>query len=97
MSLRDEVKIALRVSSEVYDSEVDALVSAAMEDMKRVGIDPDVVEACEGLARVAIFAYCKANFGYDNGDASAFSETYRQTVIALMNSTANVAYRGTDV
>ncbi len=90
---RDEligtVKTVLRVSGGIYDAEVEMLVDAALEDLKRVGVDEETYTGSSALTRKAVCCYCKANFGYDNSDASFFDKAYRQTVIDLMNSKAN--------
>ena len=91
MALTDDVKVALRVSSNAYDAEVAALVAAALADMRRVGV-PDAAlseESPDPLARMAVLLFCKARFGYDNDEAPRFEESYRQTVADLANSPAS--------
>lgn len=88
MALTDDVKVALRVSSNAYDAEVAALVAAALADMRRVGV-PDAAlseKSPDPLARMAVLLFCKARFGYDNDEAPRFEESYRQTVADLANS-----------
>ena len=95
MALTDDVKVALRVSSNAYDAEVAALVAAALADMRRVGV-PDAAlseESPDPLARMAVLLFCKARFGYDNDEAPRFEKSYRQTVADLANSPA---YTGGD-
>lgn len=95
MALTDDVKVALRVSSNAYDAEVAALVAAALADMRRVGV-PDAAlseDSPDPLARMAVLLFCKARFGYDNDEAPRFEESYRQTVADLANSPA---YTGGD-
>ena len=89
MALLDEVKLSLRVTSNLYDAEVQGLIDAALADLHRLGINP--YQACNGsitdaLVKSAVILYCKARFGYDNSDASRFEDAYRQTVIDMMNS-----------
>lgn len=43
MALLDDVKVALRVSSDSMDVEVQALIDAAQRDMLRVGVPEDMV------------------------------------------------------
>lgn len=95
MSLRDDVKICLRTSSGKLDAEVDMVIAAAIADMKRVGIDESALseESMSPLAKMAVVLYAKANFGYDNDEATRFQESYRQTVVDLMNSSStNASY-----
>lgn len=93
MSLLEEVKIILRVSSEVYDPEVQMLIDAAIADMKRVGIEESLLdpESLEAQAKMAVACYCKAHFGFDNSEQEAFDSIYRQKVVDLLNSPANAA------
>lgn len=88
MALLDDIKLSLRVSSPTVDSEVDALIKAAIADMKRVGVDEELLSEKNPhpLVRMAITCYAKANFGFDNSDATRFYGIYRQTVCDLMNS-----------
>lgn len=89
MSLRDDIKVSLRVNSTVVDTEVDALISAALADMRRVGVSDEFLDTSNPhpLVRMAITCYAKAAFGYDNSEATRFQESYRQIVCDLMNST----------
>lgn len=98
MAILDDMKLMLRLSSDVYDIEVEALIAAAKADMLRVGIRPAVVESNESpLVKMAIGCYCKANFGYDNDEASRFDRSYRQLVTDLLHSTDNLSlYEGED-
>lgn len=93
--LLDEAKVALRVSSPATDSEIEALISAAIADMTRVGIDPKLLkqEAMEPQVKLAVITYCKANYGFDvaESERAHFSRTYQQLVIGLLSSEANLA------
>lgn len=89
--LLTEIKHVLRVTSTAFDGEVSLLADAAIADMMRAGVS----EACVGemgpLVKQAVCLYCKANFGFDNEDAARLQESYRQTVVDLLNSGANEA------
>ncbi len=91
--LKATVKTVLRVSADVYDAEIDMLIDSALCDLRRVGIREDEILAGNPLVRKAVCCYCKANFGYDNSDASFYDKAYRQTVVDLMNSKANECAR----
>lgn len=89
MALLDEVKVALRVTSPMYDNEVGMLISAAMADMSRVGV-PEVILTGDAdmdpLAKMAVVLYCKAHFGFDNPQAELFQDSYRHVVTDMLNS-----------
>lgn len=84
----DDVKVALRVKSDATDSEIRSLISAALSDMERVGVKSDCLNelTIDPIAKSAVILFCKARYGYDNSEASRFEESYRQTVIDLINS-----------
>lgn len=90
----DDVKLSLRLTTDAFDNEVEALIFAAKADMVRVGIDRSIVEDEEDinpLVRHAVMCYCKAHFGFDNEMAEFFDRSYRQIVCDLMNSEYNIA------
>lgn len=99
MSLVDDIKLSLRIVTDRFDPEIRALADAAMADMERVGVRPELLELDDegnllrrnALVWQAAVAFCKNRFGFDNGDAGRFEEVYYRTVVDLMNSTANVA------
>ena len=98
MTLLDDIKTSLRVTSEVYDSEVRDLIYAARFDMERVGVDPTMLalnphtqDVDNAFVKQAIRCYAKAHFGYDNPEAQRFDESYRRIVCDLMNSSHNVS------
>lgn len=94
MALLDDIKTTLRIKSSAYDSEVQMHIDAAIADMRRVGINDELLneDNMAALPKQAVAMFVKARFGYDNDEASRFEEAYRRTVIDLLNSTANTAY-----
>lgn len=68
----DKVKLALRITTNAFDSELTDLISAAQLDLGIAGVVvPDMLDA---LVTRAIITYCKLNFGspdeYDRLKAS---------------------------
>ena len=62
----DQVKLALRITTSVFDDELNGLISAALEDLSIAGVNawenrdkPLVIRAC--------ITYCKAHFGEPDG------------------------------
>lgn len=43
MSLLDDMKTALRVTSDDFDTEIDALIGSALYDMERAGVNPSLL------------------------------------------------------
>lgn len=73
----DEVKVALRVTSNAYDTELNNLILSSLNDLKIAGVsvpEDANVENATPVLRTAIITYCKCNFGtredYDRLKAS---------------------------
>lgn len=72
MALLDDVKIALRVTTDAYNSEINGLIESAKKDLQIAGLTDDVTtsENLDPAVATAIKTYCKMNFGnpsnYDN-------------------------------
>lgn len=84
MALLDDVKVALRVTSNAFDPEIDALIAACQQDMRVRGLGM-AVDGDDPLAKAAVLMYCKAHFGYDNDEAVRFDESYRSIVVTMLN------------
>ena len=57
----DKVKLALRITTDAFDSELNDLIDAAKLDLGIAGVVlPDELDA---ICQKAIITYCKVNFG----------------------------------
>lgn len=68
------VKLALRVSHDHMDDEIEGLIAAAQADLTFSGVQ--AYPENETLIKRAVITYCKANFGYDNPEAERFERSY---------------------
>ena len=91
MALIDDVRVSLRVVSDMTDVEVQGLIDAAVQDMRRVGVRAELLttESLNPLAKCAVVMFAKANYGFDNNDSDRYWQRYHWAVNALMNSSAN--------
>ena len=90
MALIDDVRVSLRVVSDMTDVEVQGLIDAATQDMRRVGVRERLLsEPMNALAKHAVVMFCKANYGFDNNDSDRYWQRYGWAVRSLMNSSAN--------
>ena len=91
MALLDEMRVRLRVTSDMTDSEIEGEIAAALADMRRCGVRDELLESEEPdpLVKHAIALYCKAYYGYDNSEREQFVRAYERTVCDLLNSKAN--------
>lgn len=61
MALIDDVKVACRVTSNTFDTELNMLILSARTDLGIAGVDlPDQLDS---ICNVAIITYCKIHFG----------------------------------
>lgn len=63
MALLADVKMALRVTTEAYDSELTDLIESAKKDLGIAGV---IVPESDVVVNTAIKTYCKLNFGTPN-------------------------------
>lgn len=87
MALLDDVKLALRISSSAFDTEVQDLIYAAKADLQLSGVDPTKMLDADPLIKRAIVTYVKANFGFDNPDAERLQQAYNMIKAHLTLST----------
>lgn len=92
MALLDKVKVACRVTSAVYDDELQDLIAAAFADLGVPDITPEVLTETNTppLIRRAVITYCKLNFGFaqlEEHQYNRLKESYdEQKAQMLMNS-----------
>lgn len=92
MSLLDDMRMRVRVTSTATDEEIDGEIYAAIADMRRVGIKEHLLDAetPNPLVKHAIAMYVRAYYGYDNAnERPQFIAAYERTVCDLLNSKAN--------
>lgn len=58
MTLAD-VKTALRVKKNAYDTEIESLMESAMQDLNIAGVEFDTVD---DVVQTAVITYCKLRF-----------------------------------
>lgn len=90
MALLDKVKVACRVTSNVYDDELSDLIAAACADIGITDVKHELLAqpASSPLIQRAVITYCKMNFGYlDVEQYEKFKASYdEQKSQILMNS-----------
>lgn len=74
----EEVKSALRISNTAYDKEIKDLIDACKIDLVTSGVASSYFskDTFGALIKQAIILYCKAQFGFDNQDATRLNESY---------------------
>lgn len=79
----DKIKLALRITTAAFDTEIEDLISAALADLGLAGVAK--LDETDPLILRAVTTYCRANFGspddYDRLKA-AYDEQKAQLQVA---------------
>ena len=82
--MREQVKLALRITTDAFDGESNDLIEAALGDLQLAGVNA-FLHRDEALIRRAVTTYCKAHFGQpDNYEQlkAAYDEQKAQLMVA---------------
>ena len=80
----DNVKMALRITTTAYDSELTYLIAAAELDLGIAGVVVPV--SLDALVERAIITYCKMHFGIPE-DADRLKRSYDEQKAQLVTAT----------
>ena len=61
MAMLDDVKLALRLTTEAYDSELTDLIAQGIDDLGVAGVTEDSTD--DPLVKGAVITFCKVHFG----------------------------------
>lgn len=85
MALLDDVKKALRVTTNAYDAELNDLIESAKVDLGIAGVI--IPESSSKVVETAIKTYCKMNFGTPNPAMwEIFKKSYDEQKAQMSNS-----------
>lgn len=80
------IKLALRVTTDAFDSELSQLIAACIEELQGVGVlidyEADGTTPSSMQIQTAIVAYCKWLFG-NNADADRWRDIYHTKLAQL--------------
>lgn len=83
MTMLEKVKIALRISTNAFDSELTDLISAALLDLGIAGVI--VPENIDALVTRAVITFCKMSFGLPE-DYDRLKASYDEQKAQLMTA-----------
>lgn len=90
----NKVKMALRIVTNSYDSELTDLIEAAKQDLGIAGII--VPAAIDAIVTRAIITYCKMSFGLPE-DYDRLKASYDEQKAQLSNATGYTDWSGSNV
>lgn len=82
------VKLALRITTNAFDNEINGLISAALMDLGLVGIEDDllVTGTTDELIITAVITYVKLHFG-EPSDPDRLKKSYDEQKAQLITAT----------
>lgn len=82
----DRVKLALRITTNAFDDEINGLINSAISDLGLVGIPRASLDASDELVTTAIITYVKLHFG-DPSDPERLKRSYDEQKAQLITAT----------
>lgn len=86
------VKLALRISTDAFDTELKSLIESAKQDLGIAGVE--LPETLDAISKTAIITYCKMNFGLPE-DADRLKRSYDEQKAQLSNATGYTSWEVT--
>lgn len=80
------IKLALRITTNAFDDELNGLIASALMDLGIVGIDGAVPETTDELLITAVTTYVKLHFG-DPSDPDRLKASYDEQKAQLITAT----------
>ena len=82
----DKVKLALRIKSQAFDSEIEDLIAAALADLGLAGVTYAQDLEADPLITRAVVTYCRVNFG-EPDDYERMKKSYDEQKAQLSMAT----------
>lgn len=84
----ENVKLALRITTDAFDSEIQSLIDSAMIDLGIAGVVSDVLTTttADAIVQQAVITYCKMNFGLVD-DYDRLKKSYDEQKAQLVTAT----------
>lgn len=83
----DKVKLALRISHNLLDGEINDVISSARDELARAGVSSELANSDEELIQSAIKAYALAYYSMDVKDAERYNQSFYYQCDCLRKST----------
>lgn len=82
----EQIKLALRITTDAFDEEIQTLIDAAIAEMQGLGVTASVDGSEDPQIVTAVVAYCKWQFGA-NEDADRWRDIYHIKLAQLKTMT----------
>ena len=83
----EKIKMALRISTDAFDEELELLIQSALLDLGIAGVISDVLtDEPDAIITQAVITYCKMNFGLSE-DYDRLKRSYDEQKAQLVTAT----------
>ena len=83
----EKIKMALRISTDAFDEELELLIQSALLDLGIAGVIGDVLtDESDAIITQAVITYCKMNFGLPE-DYDRLKRSYDEQKAQLVTAT----------
>ena len=89
-TLADKVKLALRISHNLLDDEINDVIASARQEMIRAGVTEEVANSDMELVETAIKTYALEYYASDTKDAERYSNSFKYQLDCIRKSTITV-------
>lgn len=95
MTTLQMVKLALRITSDSFDAELNMLIQAALKDLKIAGAKGSNIVENDQLTLMAIITYCKMRFG-EPDEYDRLKKSYDEQKAQLVTATGYTKWTAED-
>lgn len=86
----DKVKLALRISHNLLDAEIEDEIKSARQELIRAGVSETVAESDMELVETAIKTYVLGYYASDSKEADRYGDSFKYQCDCLRKSTITV-------
>lgn len=81
-----KVKLALRISHDLLDSEISDVITSARSELKRAGVNSEKAESDDEIIETAIKCYALAYYASEVKDSERYTESFKYQCDCLRKS-----------
>lgn len=85
------VKLALRIASNAFDSEIQLYIDSCLSEMRALGVVGAVITSSDPQIKESVIAYCKWKFG-NNEDKADWERIYHVKLAQLKTMTGHTEW-----
>lgn len=76
MTIFDKVKLALRISHDLLDAEINDVITSARQELERAGVPKEVAQSNIELVETAIKTYALHYYAKDDKEAERYAKSF---------------------